>query len=207
MNENAVIPFTFQSRELRVVFIDEEPWWVAKDAAEMLGYANSSDAVKQHCKGVAKRYPLQTAGGVQELRVIREPDLYRLIVGSTLPAAVEFEGWVFEEVLPALRRDGAYLAAAPEEPGPSGECLVPVLEYVALLKESNELLRDKVRLMEGLLPEPKPERRPMRPLTPEDVQKIRALKRDGLSLAEIARRVNRSRATVHYLCRDMKKEG
>lgn len=56
-----------------------------------------------------KRRPLQTAGGVQELRLISEPDMLRLIVNSALPAAERFERWVFEEVLPTIRKTGAYI--------------------------------------------------------------------------------------------------
>ncbi|WP_251158115.1 BRO family protein [Caniella muris] len=87
----------------------------AKDVAAALGYSNHNDAVKRHCKGVVKRYPLQTSGGVQEVGFIAEPDLYRLITGSKLPSAQRFEAWVFEEVLPAIRRNGGYMAAAPDE--------------------------------------------------------------------------------------------
>ena len=104
----SVIPFSFESREIRALLIDDEPWWVGKDVCQALGYANPSDAMKQHCKGVAKRYPLQTAGGMQEVRVLSEADVLRLIVNSNLPEAQRFERWVFEEVLPAIRRTGGY---------------------------------------------------------------------------------------------------
>ncbi len=86
-----------------------------KDVAAALGYSNHNDAVKRHCKGVVKRYPLQTSGGVQEVGFITEPDLYRLVTHSKLPSAQRFEAWVFEEVLPAIRRNGGYVAARPGE--------------------------------------------------------------------------------------------
>lgn len=105
---NNVIPFNNDEFSIRVVLIDGEQWFVGKDAAEALGYSDTVNAIKQHCKGVAKRYPLPTAGGMQELRIINEPDLYRLIVGSTLPAAERFQQWVFEEVLPSIRKTGSY---------------------------------------------------------------------------------------------------
>ena len=113
--ENAIQPFKFKDHEVRTVVIEDAPFWVAKDVAEVLGYANISDAISKHCKGVAKRYPLQTAGGVQEMRVIGEPDLYRLIAHSNLPAAVEFEAWIFDEVLPTIRRTGGYIQANDNE--------------------------------------------------------------------------------------------
>lgn len=105
---SAVIPFQYQSHAIRTVTIDGEPWFVGKDVAEALGYKNASNAMTDHCKGVAKRYPLQTAGGVQEIRVIHEADVLRLIVSSTLPEAQAFEHWVFEEVLPSIRKTGRY---------------------------------------------------------------------------------------------------
>lgn len=83
-----IIPFQFESNSVRVITDDlGEPWFVGKDICLALGYANHNDAMKQHCKGVVKRYPLRTAGGVQEIRVLSEPDVLRLIVSSTLPAA------------------------------------------------------------------------------------------------------------------------
>lgn len=118
---NDVTTFNFRSYNVRAILIDNEPWFVAKDVAVALGYANPSDAVKQHCRGVAKRYPILDAlGRTQEVRIIREPDLYRLIVGSTLPAAQEFEAWVFEEVLPSIRKTGKYemqkVSSTPAQP-------------------------------------------------------------------------------------------
>lgn len=103
-----IIPFQFQSLTIRTVVIDDEVWWVGKDVCEALGYANPSDAIKLHCKGVAKRYPLPTAGGKQDIRILSEPDVMRLMINSTLPAAAPFERWVFEEVLPTIRKTGSY---------------------------------------------------------------------------------------------------
>ena len=100
--------FGFEGRNVRVVEKDGNPWWVGRDVCEVLGYANSRDAISTFCKGVAVSYPLSTDGGVQEVRIIAEPDVLRLIVGSRLPEAERFEAWVFEEVLPSIRKTGAY---------------------------------------------------------------------------------------------------
>jgi prophage antirepressor-like protein len=84
---------------------------VARDLTKALGYQNTSDAIKQHCRkdGLARFYPIKDAlGRTQDARVINEPDLYRLIVGSKLPLAAKFEQWVFEEVLPSIRKTGSY---------------------------------------------------------------------------------------------------
>lgn len=103
-----ITPYNFDGANIRVLEIGGEPWFAGKDVAEALGYSNASDAISTHCKGVAKRYPLQTSGGMQEVRVINEPDMLRLIVNSTLPAAERFERWVFEDVLPQIRKTGSY---------------------------------------------------------------------------------------------------
>jgi prophage antirepressor-like protein len=103
-----IIPFQTPDFSIRAVQIDGDPWFVGKDVAEALGYTNPSKAIGDHCKGVPKRYPLPTAGGVQEIRIISEPDLFRLVVNSQLPSADKFERWVFEEVLPTIRKTGGY---------------------------------------------------------------------------------------------------
>lgn len=100
--------FQYEEKPVRTVTINGEPWWVAKDVCTILGYTNASKALSDHCKGITNSYPLQTPGGVQEARIINEPDLYRLIVKSTLPEAEKFEKWVFETVLPSIRKTGKY---------------------------------------------------------------------------------------------------
>lgn len=108
---NSLIPFDFDQNPIRAV-ADEagNAWFVGRDVAAALGYTDTINAIKQHCRGVVKHHPLPTAGGIQNVRLISEPDLYRLVVGSRLPAAERFERWVFEEVLPTIRRTGSYFA-------------------------------------------------------------------------------------------------
>ena len=112
MNALTTINFNFQETHQIRVIIDEQgnPQFVAKDVASALGYVNISDAISRFCKGVAKHDPLQTEGGNQNVRVIYEPDVYRLVFGSKLDSAVKFQDWVFEEVLPAIRKTGGYNA-------------------------------------------------------------------------------------------------
>lgn len=111
---NALTPFIFEGRDVRAVDVDGVPHLVGKDVAEALGYVNAADAITKHCKGVAKRYPLSTAGGVQLVRVLSEADVMRLVVSSSLPEAQRFERFLFEELLPEFRRTGGYRAAAAE---------------------------------------------------------------------------------------------
>jgi prophage antirepressor-like protein len=97
--------------------IEGEPWFVAKDVALTLGYKDTINAISTHCKGVAKHHPLFTPGGTQEVRVIQEPNVYRLVAKSKLPSAEKFERWIFEEVLPTLRKTGSYsMTPAPVVP-------------------------------------------------------------------------------------------
>lgn len=78
------------------------------DVARALGYSNPRDALRRHCKGVVK-CDTPTNGGLQQLSFISESDVYRLIVHSKLPDAEKFESWVFDEVLPSIRKHGAYV--------------------------------------------------------------------------------------------------
>lgn len=100
--------------EVRVIEENGNIMFVASDIAKMLGYSRPADAIATHCKGAVRRR-LLTKGGIQETKVISEGDVYRLIVRSKLPSAEKFETWVFDEVLPAIRRAGTY-TAQPAQP-------------------------------------------------------------------------------------------
>ena len=95
--------------EIRTMTIDNEPWFVGKDVAEVLGYSNTRDALNKRVddedKGVAN---CDTLGGTQEMTIINESGLYSLILSSKLPKAKEFKRWVTSEVLPAIRKHGVY---------------------------------------------------------------------------------------------------
>lgn len=94
--------------EVRTVKENNTVLFCGSDVAKALGYANPSKALSDHCKGVTKRY-IPTASGEQQMSFIPESDVYRLIVRSKLPAAEKFERWIFEEVLPSIRKHGGYL--------------------------------------------------------------------------------------------------
>lgn len=112
MSARDPIPFRFEKHDIRVVHIDGEPHFAGKDVCDALGYVDATTAIRSHCKGVQKLHPLLTGGGMQSARVLAESDVLRLIVSSTLPAAEAFERWVFEEVLPSIRKTGSYSAPA-----------------------------------------------------------------------------------------------
>lgn len=108
---NQIQPYDFQGNTIRTTVDDNgNPLFCAKDVATALGYANTNDAVQAHCRGVAIHYPISdNLGRTQNARFIREGDMYRLIASSKLPAAQQFESWVFDEVIPSIRKHGAYM--------------------------------------------------------------------------------------------------
>lgn len=99
----------FKGNNIRMVEENGSPLFVAVDVAFTLGYQKPNNAINRHCKGAAlKRGITDSIGRVQEMRVIRESDVYRLVINSKLPAAQAFENWVMEDVLPSIRNTGSY---------------------------------------------------------------------------------------------------
>lgn len=110
MNELKV----FENEEfgkIRAVMIDNEPWFMAKDVAVVLGYKNGRDALAKHVdnedRGVAK---CDTLGGTQDLTIINESGVYALVFGSKLESAKRFKHWITHDVLPTIRKTGGYVA-------------------------------------------------------------------------------------------------
>lgn len=109
MNDMKVFSST-EFGELGVMLIDGKEYFPATQCANILGYSNPRDAIKRHCRmdGVVKHDVIDSLGRTQQMKFINEGNLYRLIVSSRLPAAEKFERWVFDEVLPKIRRTGSY---------------------------------------------------------------------------------------------------
>ena len=132
------------------VFVDKEirlavkhgdvnrPLFVAIDVCAALGYKDAKDAIKKHCKGLPQYEQVNTNGGVQRLRVINEPDLYRMTFGSSMHNALKFQDWVFEEVLPSIRQTGEYVNA-------------DLKAKIAALRSNNEDLEAENRDMQATL--------------------------------------------------------
>ncbi|MCL7843407.1 Bro-N domain-containing protein, partial [Pasteurella multocida] len=139
--------FNFKSSQVRVITDpNQEFWFCGSDVCYILGYKNAPDALAKHCKqgGIAKRYT-STQSGEQEMIFINEPNLYRLIIKSRKPEAEPFETWVFEEVLPQIRKMGKYEVQPQQltlpEPKPRGilldeEAFYVVAKAIAKLNES-----------------------------------------------------------------------
>lgn len=103
--------FNFEKHEVRMVLVNDEPYFVGKDVADVLGYSNSRKALADHVDsedkdGVTIR---DTIGREQNIIAINESGLYSLILKSKLPSAKKFKRWVTSEVLPAIRKHGGYL--------------------------------------------------------------------------------------------------
>ena len=107
---NQLQNFNFSGQDVRIITINDEHWFVGKDVADILGYSNSrkalSDPVDDEDKGVTKS---DTLGGSQNITIINESGLYSLILKSKKPEAKQFKRWVTSEVLPTIRKHGAYM--------------------------------------------------------------------------------------------------
>lgn len=108
MNEPQL--FDFKGQSVRTVTINDEAYFVGKDVAKILRYSNTQRSVNAHVDSEDKRgYQISTPYGTQEMTVINESGLYSLILSSKMPQAKEFKHWVTSEVLPAIRKHGAYM--------------------------------------------------------------------------------------------------
>jgi anti-repressor protein len=113
--ETQISIFDFEAQQVRTVLIDNEIWFVASDVTRILGYANGKQAIIEHCKGVYKKYPLMTSGGMQELSIIDESGIYKLVLSSKKPNAVKFKEWVTDKILPSIRKTGSYSVSPKKE--------------------------------------------------------------------------------------------
>ena len=145
----------FHSKEfgtVEILMIDEKPYFPATECAGLLGYKNARKAILDHCKedGVTNRDSIDSLGRTQEKKYISEGNLYRLIIRSKLPAAERFERWVFDEVLPCIRKHGAYMVdSILEEAAKSQEYAFDLFKKLLAEKEKNAALEE---LAIGLVP-------------------------------------------------------
>ena len=102
--------FAFEAYDIRIIVENGEPLFCAPDVCKTLGYANTADALRKHCRedGIAKRDTIDNLGRKQHTTFINEQNLYRLIMRSQLPSAERFQDWVCGEVLPTIRKTGTY---------------------------------------------------------------------------------------------------
>lgn len=107
---NELQHFYFKGRPVRTLNVDNEPMFVGKDVADILGYQNGSRDVNTHVEEEDRlKYQIGTSGQAREMTIINESGLYSLVLSSKLPTAKEFKHWVTHEVLPSIRKHGAYM--------------------------------------------------------------------------------------------------
>lgn len=145
----------FQNKEfgeIRTVLIDREPYFVGVDIAKALGYKRPTDAIRQHSRYSVKHSIPHPQSKVKTIEVycIPESDLYRLVVNSQLPQAEKFERWVFDEVLPSIRKHGAYMTPEKIE-----EVLLnpdTIIQLATQLKEERALVQKQRQIIGELKP-------------------------------------------------------
>lgn len=185
-----LIPFSFESKSIRVLSLDGAPWFVAKDAAEALEYAPATianaDKMLAHVPDEWKgRYPIPTLGGTQELWCLSEPGLYFFVNRSDKPKALPFQKWVAGDVLPSIRQTGSYGVNPIHTPEP---------ETVTMTKDEYiDLLKAKIALHEMM-----PRRRVLEDDEKADILRLHG---QGWTPAAIGRKVGRPTGSVETYLR------
>lgn len=142
--------FQFEEQNVRTLVIDDEPYFVGKDVAEILGYAKPRNAISVHVDDEDKKdAPIQgTLGGVQTMTMVNESGLYSLILSSKLPTAKKFKRWVTSEVLPTIRKHGAYMTEQKiEEALLNPDTLITLAKQLKAEKEQRLLAQKQVEEM------------------------------------------------------------
>lgn len=132
--------FEFRGQELRMIEQNDEPWFVARDVAEILEIKNSRDALTRlddDEKGVVST---DTPGGRQQVAIISESGLYSFVLSSRKTEARDFQRWIRKEVLPSIRKNGAYLGINKVVPLSKDQALVTVLRTTADLVEGQDAI-------------------------------------------------------------------
>lgn len=132
--------------QIRTVEVGGEPWLVGKDVAEALGYSNPQKAIRDHVdeddKGMNELF---TPGGKQEMTIINESGLYSLVLSSKLPTAKKFRRWVTAEVLPSIRKHGAYMTSdVIEQAILNPDTLIRIATELKTEREKRQALESKV---------------------------------------------------------------
>lgn len=129
--------FNFEQNEVRTVLVNDEPYFVGKDVAEILGYERADNAVRNHVDEEDKLpHRISASGQNRNMIIINESGLYSLILKSKLPNARKFKRWVTSEVLPTIRKTGSYTNVP--------QSFAQALRLAADLEEKNQLLEQQI---------------------------------------------------------------
>lgn len=139
--------FNFENNQVRTLLINDEPWFVGKDVAEILGYSKARNAIATHVDDDDKKgAPIQgDLGGTQEMTVINESGVYALVFGSKLSSAKRFKHWVTSEVLPQIRKTGSY--ASPQLTGEELMAKALIEANSVLARQSKQLEEQKPKVL------------------------------------------------------------
>ena len=181
--------FNFGPHEIRELEKDGEPWFVAKDICEALGFGNHRQAIATHVpeedKGVQI---LDTLGGKQELTFVNESGLYALIFGSTKPEAKAFKRWVTHEVLPSIRKQGFYKLE--REVAEQKDKALNAYEWYFEARQECKVLEERYRKSHSKL-------------SAYEIAQIQNLALQDKSTSQIAMEVGRSNTTVRKYKKQM----
>lgn len=129
--------FNFEQNEVRTILVNDEPYFVGKDVAEILGYERADNAVRNHVDEEDKLpHRISASGQNRNMIIINESGLYSLILKSKLPNAKKFKRWVTSEVLPTIRKTGSYTNVP--------QSFAQALRLAADLEEKNQLLEQQI---------------------------------------------------------------
>lgn len=138
--------------KVRTIVIDDEPWFVGKDVAEILGYSQPSVAISKKVddddKGISK---METPGGEQNTIIVNESGLYSLILSSKLPMAKKFKHWVTSEVLPSIRKTGSYNIPDFNNPAEAARAWADEYEAKQKLLTENKVMKPKAEYFDCLV--------------------------------------------------------
>ena len=144
----------YKDNPVRIIEKDGEPWFVAKDVCHVLGIAKVDSAIRSLDEDEKDAHSMSTLGGNQDLSVISEAGLYSLIFRSRKAEAKAFKRWVTHEVLPSIRKTGAYLA--PNLPLEKLQKIIEAIgEQYKMLIESNSVLRQQLEYAAQFIPKTK----------------------------------------------------
>lgn len=131
--------------EIRTVDIDNEPWFVGKDVASILGYKDTVNALKAHVDDEDKRgWQITTPSGTQQMTIINESGLYALVLSSKLPTAKAFKRWITHDVIPNIRKHGAYMTPEKlQEAILNPDMMIQLCQQLKDEQEKNTVLRAK----------------------------------------------------------------
>lgn len=133
--------FNYEQKEVRTVSVNNEPWFVAKDVCEILELSDVSKAISRLSEKMKGTNSIPTLGGNQEMSIVSESGVYKLVFTSRKPEAERFTDWIATEVIPAIRKHGVY---ATEELLNNPEFMIKALTQLKEEREQKKLLQAKI---------------------------------------------------------------